>query len=474
MITLDLVEFIEKEQKKDVSNDVIKSRLLEAGWNSEDIEEGFAKVTPAYTMPTATPTAIKIQEVKQPQEKIITPSQDNSAFSNLNRAVPFIATSTPKDIPVSAPVVAKPTIDPYREAPVDKPIIKDNFSTPNPNQNLPKVWAPANTPIAVEEKHEPLPTLMPKISAPESSPIQNKTLPPLFSPERKMELAKVHASPELTANAIPSMTKAPLSTPPGNSFSNKAMISSYPKDVKNNFVFEGEKKHGVPKFLIWVFVIVVLLCLAAGASFAYTNGLIDIPFLPKVNPNVVTVDLSKNLTNTNQNPVVQANTTPSIDQNASVSVDQNSSTAPDVKIDTNSPTASSDKVTVVEIKTNDELKGKDSMIENYVSSIELQIYKKYAMNKNKYGSVSNLKGDCVAPVKDSLFYTDPADTSDKTIAHFLNPLLELEGNKGYCFSNTKSWAMSFPLATDENSYVCLDNNSSKIYTKNILTGTVCK
>jgi hypothetical protein len=439
MITLDLVEFIEKEQKKDVSNDVIKSRLLEAGWNAEDVEEGFAKVTPAYTMPNTAPATIKIPDIKQSQEKIV-----------------------------------KPVVDPYREPPLDKAVIKDNFSTPNPSQNLPKVWAPANTPIKIEEKHEIIPTLMPKISTPEVSPIQNKTLPPLFSPERKMELAKVHANPEPSAISVPGMPASTSAAPSGNTFANKAMISSYPKDVKNNFVFEGEKKHGVPKFLVWVFVIVVLFCIAAGASFAYTNGLIDIPFLPKVNPNVVTVDLSKNLTNSSQNPIVQANTTPSQDQNVAVPVDQNLPASTDTNTMTNTQNPSSEKVTVVEIKTNDELKGKDSMIENYVSSIELQIYKKYAMNKNKYGSVSNSKGDCVAPVKDSLFYTDPADTSDKTIAHFLNPLLELESNKGYCFSNTKSWAVSFPLATDENTYVCLDNNSSKIYTKNILTGTVCK
>ncbi|MCX6755786.1 MAG: hypothetical protein NTX85_00355 [Candidatus Nomurabacteria bacterium] len=433
MITLDLVEFIEKEQKKDVSNDVIKSRLLEAGWNSEDIEEGLAKVVPAYDFP--------------------------------------VVTSVQKDISTLASIsVVRPAVDPYREAPIDKVAIKDNFSTPNPSQSLPKVWAPANTPIAVEEKHEPMPTLMPKISTPEVIPAQNKTLPPPFSPERKMELAKVHATPEPTINPIPSISSAPAN----NSFANKAMISSYPKDIKNNFVFEGEKKHGVPKFLVWIFVFVVILCIAAGVSFAYTNGLINIPFLPKVNPNAVTVDFTKNISNSNKSEIVPADTTPISSQNNDSTPDNqspNDISPIESKVDVSDP---ANQVVAVEISTADELKGKDSMIENYVSSIELQIYKKYALNKNKYGTVANAKGDCVAPIKDSLFYADPADTSDKTIAHFLNPLLELESSKGYCFSNTKSWAMSFPLATDENSYVCLDSNSSKIYTKNILSGTVCK
>lgn len=470
MITLDLVEFIEKEQNKDVSNDVIKSRLLEAGWNSEDIEEGFTKVTPAYTLPV-TPS---VADIKKVEEKMNVAPQTMPDAPVVAPAVSFAAPSVQKDIPIASPVASvKPAVDPYREAPVEKAVIKDNFSTSNPSQSLPKVWSPVNAPIAVEE-HEPMPTLMPKISTPEVIPVQNKTLPPLFSPERKMELAKVHATPEPTLNPISAMSPAPAN----NSFANKAMISSYPKDIKNNFVFEGEKKHGVPKFLVWVFVVVVLMCVAVGLSFAYTNGLINIPFLPKVNPNIVTVDITKNISNSSQDIITPADTTLiSSPESTPVSTDLNNtnnilpdSTASNSTTDTTAP------VQQIEIKNSlaDELKNKDVVIEDYILKMELQIYKKYALNKNKYGTVSNSKGDCVAPVKNSLLYTDPEETTGMAIAQFLGPLLEIENNKGYCFSSTKSWAMSFPLATDENSYICLDSSNSKIYTKNILNGTVCK
>lgn len=407
MITRDLVEFIEKEQQKGITNGVIKSRLLGVGWKDEDIEEGFTKAAPEYVKAPA----LKNIEVKN----------------------------------IETPKVAQ-KVDPYRESPAEAANTKSNFSEPKQNTVMPKVWTPVNVPVKTEEKNESIPSLMPKEQV-QIKPSPAPVLPPAFSPERKAELSKVYST---APSAVPQASNQ------NNSILNKAIISSYPKDMSNNSPYE-EPRHGVPKFLVWIFVFVVILCIGGGVAFAYINGLVEIPFLPKINPNSVTVNYVNELSKVSpESKAIPAdtkdNTVPLVD--------------PKLEIEAEARNAEARRI--------EELNNKDAVIKGYVSDIQLQIYKKYVTSKNKYGTVSNSKGDCVAPIKDSLFYSDPADSSEKNISHFLNPLLELEKNVGSCYSTTKSWAMSFPLATDPSLYICVDSTNTELYTNNALTGTVCK
>lgn len=51
MITDELVSYIETQLKKNTPREIITSRLLQAGWNPLDVEEGFLAIAPASSVP---------------------------------------------------------------------------------------------------------------------------------------------------------------------------------------------------------------------------------------------------------------------------------------------------------------------------------------------------------------------------------------------------------------------------------------
>lgn len=573
MITLDLVEFIEKEEKNGTSREEIKSQLISAGWLAEDIEEGFLKVAPAYTpapkkiepvapkiqttfTPVVTPIAepvekvdIEIPEVKDASPEIsVTPIQATVQPSEPVKVVApasSVATLAPETAPKivnpeieTVPEIVKteikiepevkveaPKIDPYREAVKEDKPIENSFSASVPPSNLPKVWTPSNIPVISSENTEVIPRLIPKKI--ETVVPAKAVLPPVRTPERKAELAKVYQQPSAQAPAstlnvnprpvevsqgpvapmnppivenlaskiVPPVetviSPAPVSTPPvvnpaetliappvinpspapvanqkppymvfakqelskpapGPSAApyspNSAVTSSFTRDSKN-FVFE-EKKPGVPRFIVGVFIFVAIACVLGGVAFAYMTGLIEIPFLPKINQTAVTAKYIDPIVNSQDNQTQ----------------DESQLIPSDIVVES----------TQIILPTQEELKAKDKMTEDYISNMELQIYKKYALNKNQYGIKPNTKGDCLVPEKDSLFYTDPTDTSSTTITTTLNSILSNTENKGSCFSTTKAWAVSFPSFAESESYICVDSSNKKITTKIALAGTVCK
>ncbi|MFA7192187.1 MAG: hypothetical protein WC089_02720 [Candidatus Paceibacterota bacterium] len=596
MITLDLVEFIEKEEKNGTPREKIKSELLSAGWLAEDIEEGFQKVAPAFVVPKMVePVAPKIQTTftpafstppAEPKADIVVPAEIKTPESEKMPEVKTVesvqilepstsekpATQIVKNIepqisvapiveptPVSAPAPdivltpevkidsniepETPKIDPYREVVKEDKPIENSFSASVPPSNLPKVWTPSNIPIISSENTEVIPRLIPKKVEPVVSP--KAVLPPVRTPERKAELAKVYqkpsvapvednivppamsapiamstvpasssapmpgvstpapvstlASPAVEINPTPTVsvppvvniapaTSAPSGKPPYMVFAkqelskpvtspvsmpvsapapyspNSAVTSSFPRDSKN-FVFE-EKKPGVPRFIVGVFIFVAIACIFGGVAFAYTTGLIDIPFLPKINQTAVTAKYIDPIIN-EQNSNQQNNTNLELNNVTNSFVfDESGQTEGSGGVDVLVPPNSA-----VDIEA---LKIKDKNIEENISNIELQIYKKYALNKNLYGTKSNLKGSCVDPEKDSLFYTDPNDMNTNTISFFLGKIFDNTDGEGSCYSTTKAWAMSFPLASETGSYVCVDSTNKKITTKIALSGTVCK
>lgn len=578
MITLDLIEFIEKEEKNGTSREKIKSTLLDAGWLAEDIEEGFQKVAPAFVVPkTIEPVAPKIQTTFTPAVSNIAPVepkvdvaapveiknvepektlnvQSSEPVQPLNPIVKNVepqtsvaptVEATPVSVPesLSTPEVKIetktdpeiPKIDPYREVIKEDKPVENSFSASVPPSNLPKVWTPSNIPIISSENTETIPRLIPKKVEPIVPP--KAVLPPVRTPERKAELAKVYQKPSVTPaenNMVPPAMSAPVamstapasspapmsgvstpasvSTPAGPAIEinptpavsvppvvniapatsapsgkppymvfakqelskpvtspvsvpvsapapyspNSAVTSSFPRDSKN-FVFE-EKKPGVPRFIVGVFIFVAIACIFGGLAFAYMTGLINIPFLPKVNQTAVTAKYIDPIINEQKNLEIN-------DASVSINYDEMNQDA------SNIPNTIGD---VAPIPNTEDLKNKDKNIEENISNIELQIYKKYALNKNQYGTKSNLKGSCVDPEKDSLFYTDPNDMNTNTISFFLGKIFDNTDGEGSCYSTTKAWAMSFPLASEAGSYVCVDSTNKKINTKIALSGTVCK
>jgi hypothetical protein len=87
----------------------------------------------------------------------------------------------------------------------------------------------------------------------------------------------------------------------------------------------------------------------------------------------------------------------------------------------------------------------------------------YDQNKNSYGK-ANSNGSCTSPTKGSLF-----DNSEPMAL-----VLNATDNIASCYSTSKGYAISVPLASDPTTMWCLDNVGGMKETKVPLTSTICK
>ena len=102
----------------------------------------------------------------------------------------------------------------------------------------------------------------------------------------------------------------------------------------------------------------------------------------------------------------------------------------------------------------------DIKIKNQVSSFKEQaLLFKNAVGS--YGKTPNTTGSCTAPISGSMFsplgHSKGADTAVSSISDTMNSLLTVTKNEGYCYSTSKAWALSVPLAGTPNSYYCSDS-----------------
>jgi len=113
-------------------------------------------------------------------------------------------------------------------------------------------------------------------------------------------------------------------------------------------------------------------------------------------------------------------------------------------------------------------------LENKISSFSKIANDLYNIEKS-YGTQSNTNGSCMKPTSGSLF--SPIGHSSKTteqigaISSFLNEIFEKTNDNGFCYSTTKSWSFTIPIADDyseENipeggyqSFFCIDSEGNK-------------
>jgi hypothetical protein len=358
-------------------------------------------------------------------------------------------------------IVSTAGVDPYRELPTTEDPQKNSFS-PSAPVGMPKVWPSAND-SAVTENNDLIPHLTKKTA--ESFIPQNSsavsTVKPLIS----------SGAPVLNTNAFKLASYEPVSTGVGtSSVSNPAITASFPKEMmKNNFQSSGSS--GVPKFLIWILLIIFLGVIGFGAWFAVSNNLINIPG----------ISFAKN--EQGVAPLEEMSDGPVLEDESDIYADSIFDEELDFglgsnQLDTLNVSSPVLPETLNVSDTNpqsrlNELKGKDGMIQNYiVNLLSLHIYKKFALGYSKGLKPNN--GSCSTPSVGSVFYSSPNDAPEESVSNYLNPLLDLNGGKGYCFSDSKAWAMSFPLASDSSTYLCMDSSNRMINTKNILTGTICR
>jgi len=107
------------------------------------------------------------------------------------------------------------------------------------------------------------------------------------------------------------------------------------------------------------------------------------------------------------------------------------------------------------IKQSDDIKLKNNITK--ISSL-------FGLIKNSegsYGKLANTKGSCINPVSGSLFspvgHAKGAMIPVGDTANAMTKILNMTNNVGYCYSNSSSWAIAFPLKSKEGVYYCLDN-----------------
>lgn len=119
----------------------------------------------------------------------------------------------------------------------------------------------------------------------------------------------------------------------------------------------------------------------------------------------------------------------------------------------------------------------DIKIKNVISSFSssAQIMKNALGN---YGKKSNSTGSCSEPAPGSLFsplgHTKGASTVVGTIASTMNTVINQTNGVSSCYSTSKAWAIASPLASDPNSYFCVDSEGNSITLLEPLTKTTCQ
>ena len=131
MITPDLIEYIKSQLNKNILKDLIVSRLLQAGWHQEDIDEGFLSIKSTF------------KEIEKP---IVAPIEVDVSVDkkeiNLTKEEPVEVLEKPTVIVEEV----KNVIDPYRELLdgsepiVEKTVIKN--LAPASSLDMLKIWVP--------------------------------------------------------------------------------------------------------------------------------------------------------------------------------------------------------------------------------------------------------------------------------------------------------------------------------------------
>jgi hypothetical protein len=114
-------------------------------------------------------------------------------------------------------------------------------------------------------------------------------------------------------------------------------------------------------------------------------------------------------------------------------------------------------------------------LKNEISELS-SLFKTYSNATGNFGKISN-KGNCVNPTSGSIFsptgHTKNASLVVGDIALKMNDILNRTNSIGFCYSDSKSWAVSVPLESEFQSYFCLDNTGVSNILTTELNSTKC-
>ena len=330
MVTSELIEYIKSQLSKNISKNLIILRLLEVGWNIEDINEGFLKIETIvaevnHVLEKKEPTEIKrtidpyrelpeiteqtlgninvkevasraavreggkevvvdgkeVEKVKEEAKEIVSPLEIHQEVKKEEPVVlaPIIKTT---QIEISPLELYKREIKTATEEATTKTIAKEAVTD---TKLVVRTIVPVVESVVepVEEKKEEL------------IPIINiKKTPPTFNPIPSVVAPIIEKAPVTNPVIIPKRMSD--ISPRG------AMISSYSQDILNSTKeassLDNIKKKRSP--LKWV-IIIVAICILCGMIFAFVEGYLKIPWsnfslsVVKKDPKTIILDTSTSL-----------------------------------------------------------------------------------------------------------------------------------------------------------------------------------
>lgn len=298
MITEDLIAYIQAQTRKNTSQEIIKSRLLGAGWHLDDVEEAFRKLTPPKVAPIV---ASPVAQVREPERIIFEPKP----------IVPIRI--TPKEI--ENPIIIekkeelKVEVAPAVQAPMAKPIFSTSFSEANPKPVFTPRVDPVITPTTKVEEPKVVPTMTLEVRDEELMPALKPKTPPVSVPVFTPTIEKVAPistpppiatviapTPALTPvapvtptpsaqSAIPTslaemkMTSTSVSDNPESNIPNGAILHSYKRALMSANIVEQHSSNGTMKKTLKILFIVLIISILGGAVFAFVGKYIPTPTL---------------------------------------------------------------------------------------------------------------------------------------------------------------------------------------------------
>ena len=257
MINEEIISYIQSQLRKNISESLIKSKLVNVGWHMDDIEEAFRKLTPPEVKKEI---KIEIPVVEKPD-----PYRELPGFDKKEDIGPKLEVNK---LPVEA-------------LPIPKPIFAQSFSEANSKDESGSYYIPTNMTrpkITEGNKVEEPKTTNFNIMKPKVVEVAETSS--IVTPPRNVA---PNTNQEFIPKLIPKIEdkieyKKPVSSVP---IPTNALLYSYPQDLSasrpKETIITPVKKTSVLK---WVFVIVIVSFIA-GALFAFLYKKPNISFIKK-------------------------------------------------------------------------------------------------------------------------------------------------------------------------------------------------
>lgn len=269
MITEDLIFYIQKQLRKGITEETIIERLQNAGWLLSDIQEGLAKINPIVEKPLeVAPTENKVVESFPIEKTTVVEEQYLEIKAPEKNIVPVVEAIKNPELKVWIPTTTKPVVETYKPkeniAPIVVSVEKNNLSFGE--KDIKSQPISLTNELASSE-------LFPTLSKKENSSNVSST-----------EMVRP-VEPSIAFKAMPEMPQIKQVDSLVNNFSplaegNKAILSSYPKDVmslsRNVTPVPSQKKKSL---LFLIPLIGIVLCVFAYALYAF--GYLNFPIIKK-------------------------------------------------------------------------------------------------------------------------------------------------------------------------------------------------